>query len=571
MKTVSGAIRILCLVLSLFIICSLTVACGSQANTPATSAEQSQVSTAQTTSAADANVPSWQKDTSPVTLDWYDNTASITETFDPKNSLVDGVINQKTGVTINFSAPPEESYDKLNAMVASNTLPDIIDFSFDPTVTTFGQMEEAGLLYPILDLAEKNAPELKAKIPESMVNWYKYKDNNLYGLLSYFYAPEKMPANFPIFTSAGMVARQDILNQLGIKSEDFATKAGFEALLKKVKDAGLKAENGKPVYPIFMGYTVADVFGWVVTGMFGDYEEDKDGNMVSRVTSPKYLEAAKYVNQLYREGLIDISNFTSTKSQVAELATAGQLFAYLGHVGDFRGTMQSIFSNNPEMKYVPVEPVRADDNAQPLFSSQNTNGWTVTCITKNCKHPERAISLLSYLYSDEGQMTTLYGVEGKTYTMVDGHAQFTQEYLDAKKADAAKAAKDYKVGYYFMTKDPVFERTMTAPPTDEYSRIWYDTQHFYSKYVYPDRMFDVYPDPGTDEEATVAQIYDYETKFLPTLLMAKTEADVENKWNEMVNHENELGLQNVMKVDNAKFHANKAKLGVKFALPIYNN
>ena len=43
------------------------------------------------------------------------------------------------------------------------------------------------------------------------------------------------------------------------------------------------------------------------------------------------------------------------------------------------------------------------------------NGWTVTFISKKCKNAEKAIKLISYLISDEGQLMTWYGVEGITW------------------------------------------------------------------------------------------------------------------------------------------------------------
>jgi putative aldouronate transport system substrate-binding protein len=512
---------------------------------------------------------SWTKDTSPVTFEWYDNTATITHTFDPATSLVDGIINKKTGVTISFSSPPEESYEKLNAMISSNSLPDIVTLSYDPTIVTYGEMQQSGQIYPILELMDKYAPEMHAAIPQSMVDWYKYSDGKLYGVASYFFAPERMAKDFPLYTSAGIVARKDIMDALGIKAKDFSTKAGFVAALKKVKASGLKGDNGKPVMPIYLSTEVTDMLGWVLASMFGAYEEDADGNWVDKIDTPKYLEALKFANFLYREGLVDIGNFTSSMSQVKEMALSGGLFAYMGHMGDFRGTAQMLFAKIPQRKYVPVECVRADDGAQPLFSSQNTNGWTMTCISRACKKPDRAIRLLSYLYSKEGQMTTLFGQEGKTYTMVNGKAQFTPELVDARKANAAKAIKDYTVGYYFMMKDPVLERVTTAPAVDEYTRLWDDIRSFFSRYVYSDRVFDVSPAAGTDEEAILAQIQTYEEQFLPKIVMAGSETEVQTLYKQMLQHENELGRQALLKQEKAKYFANKKRLGVKYGLPIY--
>lgn len=503
----------------------------------------------------------------PVVLSWYDNTVQ-THQFDEAHCLVDKVLFEKTGVKIAFSSPPEESYDRLNAMIASNSLPDIVTVSYDMTKPTLKFMMEGGKLYCITDLMASYAPEFQQDLPKSMMEWYRFTDGKLYGIASFYYAAEKMQPGFELYTSAGMVARQDIMYELGIRASDFASKDGFVAALKKVRDAGLKDDNGAAVLPFYLGTDVISDIGWVLGGMFGLAPETPSGDYVDAWHAPGMLEVLKFASRLYREGLIGIGNFTSTNQKIRELALSGSLFSFMGHMSDFRYTATRAYNKNKEWKYIPVDCVRSESGAKPTFSSQNTNGWQFTGIAKSCQKPDRAIHLLQFMYSTEGQALTAFGLEGTTYEAVDGKYAFTSEYVNAMNADADKAKREYGVGVYTYMKDPVFERTMAAPPTDDAAMLYPQTVSFFSKYVYADRCFDgVWPDPGTDEDATYARIVDYQAKFLPGVVMAKTDDEVETLYREMLAHEDELGWPDIQRIANGKFQANKRKLGLRYGWP----
>ena len=51
-------------------------------------------------------------------------------------------------------------------------------------------------------------------------------------------------------------------------------------------------------------------------------------------------------------------------------------------------------------------------------------------ITTSCKDVETAARLLDYAYSEEGHMLFNFGVEGESYTMVDGYPTYTDKILN---------------------------------------------------------------------------------------------------------------------------------------------
>ena len=71
-------------------------------------------------------VPAWQKyaKEDPVTLDWYVNYSWFATPWG--ENLVSKTITEETGVDVNFITPIGTETEKLNALIASDSLPDLI-------------------------------------------------------------------------------------------------------------------------------------------------------------------------------------------------------------------------------------------------------------------------------------------------------------------------------------------------------------------------------------------------------------------------------------------------------------
>ncbi|MDN5303122.1 MAG: putative aldouronate transport system substrate-binding protein, partial [Fusobacteriaceae bacterium] len=72
----------------------------------------------------DPNKPGWQQDDSQVTYDWYINYSWFGGKWG--EDYVTKEITEKTGVSINYVVPAGNGTEKLNTMIASGTLPDLI-------------------------------------------------------------------------------------------------------------------------------------------------------------------------------------------------------------------------------------------------------------------------------------------------------------------------------------------------------------------------------------------------------------------------------------------------------------
>ena len=513
--------------------------------------------------------PSWTWDTSPVELGLYMHEGWYTKQWNPQVNLRDRALFEATGVNLDISMPTGDAQERLNTMIAGRTLPDIVILGwwFDQV----RQMQEAGMLYPLNELIDEYAPDFWDIIPQSMVDWYTAEDGNWYQFPNFFWAEEDLEryAEYGVGfqSNAGMFARKDIMDAFGIRPEDFQTQDGMVEALRKVK--GFEYD-GFPVTPVYFGPgAVGDFLGWIGQGMFAVPREDENGDLIDTRTHPKFLELAQFQNRLYREGLMSDENFVDTRQQITERMARGEIFLAVMNTADYVSGMRDVVTADPAAQYVWVGPVRSRDGAQPQLPSSGLAGWQVNVIPRTSQRPDRAIRLLYYLYSQEGQNLTTFGIEGVTYEMIDGQVRWTDYFIEQQEADPQGASQKYgDGGGMWWAHNPVYARALQPPAATIGPQLRDAIWEASGPYVLNDLAWNNLAPPGGSEEAAISgEIGTYWAAQLPQMVMASSAAEVEAIWRESVTHINRLGRENVWKVENANFQRNKDRLGLNYAWP----
>ena len=141
--------------------------------------------------AAAQQEPVAEGELAPITIDWFVNEGWFNRPWDAENTLVDGIITEKTGISINFmnSAGGGTGTEKLNAMIAADNLTDVVTMGW--WYTQYQELQSAGMLQPLDVLMDKYAPSFKELTPKSMINWYSYTDGHLYGFANMFWDEEQ--------------------------------------------------------------------------------------------------------------------------------------------------------------------------------------------------------------------------------------------------------------------------------------------------------------------------------------------------------------------------------------------
>ena len=497
--------------------------------------------------------PEDQEVLEPINITWFIDCEWYHKTWNATDCAVDKMITDATGITIDFSSGKSE---KLSALIASEELSDVITAGKNSPQALL--LQEEGMVHPLDELIAQYAPDFN--VPESMQKWHGF-NGHFYGIVNFFYAPEKLRDGDALPTHTTMLARQDLMKQLGIKPEDFNTKEGTLAALKKVKDANIEF-NGFTVQPAYFRYDQ-------LKQMFGARREDESGNYVDRDHEPEALEALKYLNLLYREGVLPEENLTLNDQQIGQKIGQGSVFSFNYSVLQ-NNQVAPLFDLDEEAYFVEVGPVLGDAGKQPYFDPSPMAGWLTTMINKDTQYPDRIIKLFEYCYNDdERHLELLYGPKGICWDYDD--QGLIKLYDDVKKemdADFEGAKLKYGQDTIIMFYDwiPVM-RTLPAPTTiaEEAGR---KADYYFRAYSYPDLAFSKgTPPSGTDLAAVRTRIKEYRKKMYPKMIMASSEEEVERLFNEMIAHEKELGYDELFAYASKMFKESKEKLGIEFAWP----
>lgn len=372
----------------------------------------------------------------PVTLDMYLIWAHPTLDGKWGTDPVSKAITDATGVHINIISPPEgvDANEKFTLMLASNDLPDLI--MTDYTQLTKNMIDE-GLVEDFESLATQygcedllkfiNKNEKLTFAPLRYKNGMRFQpDGLLYTVpnwliseASWEYALNK-GQDFGDYV-AGWWLRDDIYKEIG--EPEWKTENDVYESLKQVKET-YKNAQGNPVTPVYFGLMNNNSQHWsyVLQNMSGAQNGlylTPERQLQWFVKAPAVKDAMVWYNKLYREGLAETEAYTMLTEQYYEKQAQGSYFLLCGR--DNWGAAlnkRTSEAGHEEIKYVP-QPVKAQwlgsGITQGFVSYTPTlgaSGWLGVYITVDCADKEAAIKLQQFMWSEEGQLLQLYGVDG---------------------------------------------------------------------------------------------------------------------------------------------------------------
>ncbi len=103
-----------------------------------------------------------------ITFDWYVNYTWYNTPWG--GNVVTDKITEDTGVSINFISPIGNAEEKFNALISSNTLPDIITLGW--WETQIDEMIDGEMVYALNELADEYDPYFWDVADSQTVAWY---------------------------------------------------------------------------------------------------------------------------------------------------------------------------------------------------------------------------------------------------------------------------------------------------------------------------------------------------------------------------------------------------------------
>ncbi|MCL6456462.1 MAG: ABC transporter substrate-binding protein [Gorillibacterium sp.] len=489
---------------------------------------------------------------SPITLTWFDK-----NTGDPFTNPVAKAIIEKTGVTVEVQQPTGNAVEKLNLMLASNDLPDVV--MLDRGSDIMNKYIATGAVIPLNDLIDQYGPNIKAMYGDTLKRTRSDDGKNYY--LANWYGLEQ----YPVF---GFMMRMDIMKELGVgekvsNGEPF-TAQEFEDLLLKFKEKYPTIE-GKPSIPMTLnGENIGGVSG-TFKGMFGmmPYYEVND-ELKKDIRDPRYLEMVKFMNSLYHKGLLDKEWATIKTKQFEQKLAAGNVFATveaLWNVGTSNTLLkaeakdQATKDERQFYQYKVLAPgVEAD---QTTYGPKSSLGWDGVAISKTNSDPVRTIKMLDFLASEEGQYLLMWGVEGKDWDIKDGKHVPRQEVLDAFTKNWNEAAKSTGIRKWTWaikngpgadgTPYDLIGRYATDPTTDLAIKNLADTSFDTAPYD------NLGPAGGTAEAIMETKVTETINKYFLKMALAPSEAQVTELYNQMMKEVDAAGLPKLEKIYNENY------------------
>lgn len=490
----------------------------------------------------------------PVELSWYVNYSWFTT--DWGTNVVSKAITEDTGVSIRFITPAGSESEKLNSMISSDTLPDLVTLGWWETQAQ--DMIQKDMVYALNLLADEYDPYFYQVVDKESADWYTHEDGNLYGYPNSSYTISDYE-KYEIYSNQNFLVRKDLYEAIG--SPDMSTPEGFINAIRTVTERFPKVD-GYSLIPIG-----CDEFQEYGCNSFDKYLQnflavpwEKDNELYDRYTDPDYISWLKVFRKLGEEGYLNDSIFIDRRTQMEEKIAQGRYFCMLYQSSDMLDQQKILYANNPDSIYIAVDGPKNAAGDDPVLPGSGINGWTITFISKNCEHPERAISFLSYLMSEEGQKMIYLGVEGVTYDVIDGkpvRKEEVQELLNTNRReyDRIYGADDT----YWMLQDNVMQMQWhkDLPLFESQMQDWTIPYTTYTG------QYDIIYEGGTEEEAIFDKISRDWGTTLPKLLLASSEEEFDQILEEFISRREKFGYRKIMEVGTEKMHELKRELGME--------
>ena len=405
-------------------------------------------------------------------------------------------IMERTGVDIEFVHPAGgQEREQYNVLVASGELPDIICGNLWGRFFTGGASAgvEEGIFVDLTDYVPTYAPDYYRLITEDEYIYRTTTDDE--GRISAF----TRLLSDDQFPNWRLMVRNDILDEIEMDIPKLISD--YDKMFEKVKALGVT-----PYYLSPKGYELLfmQVFD-VAAGMY----MDESGTVKYGQIQPAFKEYLELMNDWYSKGYIK-NDFIAITENDLRADFDSKKTAMIAESTDLiltRAKLQGYeFSALPYPRMEEGQQIHFQSQSSP-YNRAGTNEWVVST---SSKHPEVAVQFLNYLYTEEGAMLANYGIEGKSYEMVEGKPQFTDYMLNNPDIDGTAAQNMLKLHAAPKLSDP----DQICNPNvvrDEESlairTIWADDPNVDGDYVLPSLTFSLNDSSAISEIMTEVNTY----------------------------------------------------------------
>lgn len=481
----------------------------------------------------------------------------------PWDTAVAEEITRRTGVKLEFVPVAGDAAEKLNLMMISDQVPDIV--TIDRGAAANEQYITNGKVIPLDELIEQYGPNVKAQLGETMDKVRNVSDGKLYGIPGWF---QNEIAPSPVF---GFNIRMKYVKELGYYDKyiekGYFTQDEFLSLLKEWKEKYPTIDGKESIAMAFNSENDGD-YTWPFRGMYGiksSYE--KDGELYDEIRNPKTKEMYLFMNQLYREGLIDkdwpVTKETLYNEKIANGYVLSSPAAYWNIKNDQLkiDAEGNVDIDNQMFPFLVTAPdVKPEETT---YGPTSVLGWSNTYISSTNKNPEKTMEFFNFLMSEEGQYLTQWGVEGVHWEMKDGKRVVLQPVADQIEAGTQW---DYFKKEGIRLYEMLFKggngvdgqaydvNTEYANVNDKVDEVTLFAREYLGETAYDTTAYDnLEPDAGTPEALIATKISDLKKEAFPKVILAGSAEEAAAAYDKLLEDAETAGLAQLEKIKNDKF------------------
>lgn len=323
-------------------------------------------------------------------------------------------MNEKFNIKVNYSCPEADADSKLNLMISSDDLPDVIILDRN---ANWLKLINLGKLVDINTLKYEGC-SFDEDILESTQELLSV-NGGLYGIPNW--ARKGATGG-----NMSWMVNHDVYEQLG--SPELKTLEDLHQFMLDAKEKGVKTSDDQSIFPWLPRqddngfYTVSAIYrSYGNPNLIDTYWSQADNDVKLAVYDDNYIAALKIANQWYKEGLFPETTYTDSNDQFVEKLSNGRAaITYYDFSQDdtnhFRTLLQEKDGNTYdllgwELKDSPIYP--AADGVDYVYGEEGgTVGWNVNCITTKAENPQRIFDLYTWMLTKDGSINMMYGPEG---------------------------------------------------------------------------------------------------------------------------------------------------------------
>lgn len=480
------------------------------------------------------------------------------------------IIKEKFNIVFEMVPYAGDWGEKVNLMLAAGDYPEILPIQYNENVSKYIQ---AGAAIALDDYLAK-APDFTERYKNQIPYWRALAaDNKLYK-----WETSQSDLNTNI-RGLDVAVRIDALEKQGwpkLVSEDDYVKFLKQAMIDFPETDGKKTIGMSTLFGEPWGMAgVAGIMyekGGRYTGVAGN------GGVIWNHAEQKFedylkneyvLESYKFLNRLYREGILDKESFTDRSAQVQEKANSGRALSIWYGVWMTDSANKTLEkAGHPERQYITL-PIRSktqmERNEKRLIMELDLAPFNSVVITTKAKDPKRIMELVNWATSEEGQLLLQNGIEGKHYTVENGkrvptdllikHMDNPAESLEGIGAfgflgNDARAAKNGQP--YSLEADPELrdKLALTEKTKEAYTKLGWKNSVDYWQQTSVGAPSGIIPsiqiDPSSDLGQLQQKMVEHRVKNTANLIMAKDDADFQRKWESVLKEYENMNPQSVV-------------------------